>query len=213
LDEEPNWLLSRLKGWPLVGRLAEVPKDSLREARDEIASATFFGTMPFWFLPIVGWFIFLQHPSVWTSIKNGELFIYAASLVGPLAYIITKRHGRFKVPKRDDGDEETPLSYPFPYGRSSSYLACIICVLSGAIFSIQRMRDTEVFSKVAFINEGGLVWLSVIVFLLSSLLLFCVIAYRNMLESLDRKHSDIITNSLPTQEQTLFEEWLERKGS
>ncbi len=207
-------VLRLISGWPLVGRLWEVPSDALKEARGEVVSATIYATMPFWFLPLIGVFVFLQRPSVWSGLVNGELFVYAATLVGPLAYIITKRHGRFRVPRDlEEGEEEGLLSYPFPYGRPSFYAATIICVLSGLVFTLQRLRSLDQFKNVDFINEDGLVWLSILVGALATLLLFCVTAYRNMLDSLEREHSDKISDALKNDEDTAYDQWMERKTS
>jgi len=199
-------------GWPIIGRLWEVPSDAIVEARREVISATFYAGMPFWFLPTIGSLIFLQRPKIWEGLANGELFIYSAALIGPLAYIITKRHGRFKIPEEIDGDlEDRGLSYLFPYGQAITYFSSFLCIMSGLIFVIQRFRSLDQLKNVQIINETGLIWLSAFVAALSTFLLFCVTAYRNMLESLDRKHSDIISSSLKKVEDTTLNEWLGRK--
>lgn len=212
MESSPN-LFSRVAGWPIIGQLCDVPTEALREARKEVVSATIYATMPFWFLPLVGSIVFLKAPNFWTGVENGELFVYGSTLVGPLAYIITKRHGRFKVPSEleDNEERETPLSYPFPYGQTSFYLATLLCIMSGFVFTVQRLKSLSEFKNIDFINETGLVWPSVFVALISTILLFCVTAYRNMLEELDKSHSDKISKALPRQEAATFERWMEVK--
>ena len=212
-DTRPESWLKRFSGWPIIGRLWEVPPEALKEARAEVVSATFYSTMPFWFLPVIGSVIFLNRPSLWSGVNGGELLVYAAALVGPLAYIITKRHGRFKVPDDiEEGNSESELSYPFPYGRASFYLASLLCIMSGLVFTIQRLKSLEQFKGIPLINEAGLVWLSLVIAVFSTILLFCVTAYRNMLESLERKHSDRISLALRGDEDRTYDQWLDRKG-
>lgn len=213
LERQPNRFLSKISGWPIVGRLSEVPHDSLVEAKDEIVSALIFSTMPFWFLPIVGGIIFLEPPQFLSALAGGELFIYSATLVGPLAYVIHKRYGRFKAPKEDPDEPDTPLTFPFPYGKTFSYLVIIICILSGFIFSIQRVRSIPALRNIHIINEDGLLWLSIFVFFVAHLVLFCVTAYRNMLEGLAGKHSERISRALQVQETEAYDEWIGRKES
>lgn len=203
--------LDMFAGWPMIGRLRDVPADALKEARDEILSATFFATMPFWFLPLIGMAIFSEPPQLVAGLQGGELFIYAATLVAPLAYVIHKRYGRFAVPEDEGNEEPTPLTYPFPYGKSFSYAVILICIISGVVFAIQRVEAIESLRKLRFINTSGLLWLSVIVFAIATLMLFCVTAYRNMLESLQERHSKRISHSLIQQEDDTIREWQTKK--
>lgn len=205
-------MLSKLKGWPIVGRLWEVPPDALHDARDEIVSAIFWSTMPFWILPILGIVIFAQPADFLGPISNGELFVYSATLLGPLAYVIHKRYGRFRAPRESEDDEGEPLSYTFPYGRTFSYVVAMSCILSGVVFSIQRMKDIDALKHIKFVNDDGLFWLSVASFFVANLVLFCVLAYRNMLKGLEQKHSENISGALKRDEDRAIAEWSERKG-
>lgn len=211
MSNQQNWFMKILGVIPIFRRLHEVPKEALIEARTEIIYATFFSTMPFWFLPIIGGIIFLERPSFWAGIAGGELFIYAATLAGPLFYIITKRHGRFKVPSEDDEIDDTPLTYAFPDGMPLTVVTVIICILSGVIFTLRKLKDIKVLENVQIINENGLVYLSIFVFLFSTATLFCVLAYRNMLEALSEEHTERINQSLSNAENQAMENWIERK--
>lgn len=208
-EAEAPWL-KRFAGWPLVGRLWEVPPSAMKEARKEVLSATFYSTMPFWF-PIVGLLIFTGRPRIWATIVDGGLFIYAAAILGPLGYIVTKRHGRFKVPTEiDENEERSSLSYRFPAMQETFYFASIVCILSGVALTARRFIDPGASQQI--INETGVAILSIIVALLATFLLFCVTAYRNMMEAIERQHSELISSSLKTDTEHAFDEWLDRKG-
>lgn len=205
-------VLKFFAGWPIVGRLWEVPKSALREAAREVGLATAYGTMPFWFLPLISPFFLSGTLSTWRAFSNGELFIYSAALVGPVVYMTTKRHGRFRVPREvDDRENESQLTYIFPLGTSAINFAIVICVLSGFVFALQRIGG-KLSAKVGLVpNETGIVWLSVGIAVLGTMLLFSVTSYRNMLENLDREHGDTISRSLANEEDETFDAWQESK--
>jgi hypothetical protein len=194
----------------VLKRLQEVPDDALREARAEIVTTTIFAAMPFWF-PIVGYIILVQPPALLDSVRNGELLIYAATLVGPLAYIITKRYGRYVAPKAEPGEPETPLSYPFPEGRTSVTFAMVICIISGVVITLQKIQTLPELKNIQLINTTGLAISSVILLVVATILLFCVSAYRNFIEMLAQDHSDKINRSQQHQEDAMAAEWRARK--
>lgn len=168
--------------------------------------------MPFWFLPIVGGFIFNQKTELLEALRSGELFVYAATLLGPLAYVIHKQYGRFRAPSEEDGDEGQPLSYIFPYGRSFSWSVAICCILSGFVFSLERLEELPQLGGLKLVNESGVLFFSFVIFLFANITLFCVLAYRNMLESLAQRDSDRISRSLPDEESETLQEWLESRN-
>ncbi|MGP1283365.1 MAG: hypothetical protein ACTS1X_10350 [Parasphingopyxis sp.] len=208
-DQKNGWL-RRLDGWPFVGKLWKVPPEALREARKEVFYSTLFSTMPFWF-PVVGLLIFTGRSNFWDTISSGGLFIYAAAILGPLGYIVTKRHGRYRLPADiDDDDDKAALSYRFPAMQETFYFASFICILSGVTLTIQRFAGGGPTDSL--VNETGVAVLSVVVALLATFLLFCVTAYRNMMEVIEREHSDTISSSLKLEADNAFDEWLDRKG-
>jgi hypothetical protein len=79
---------------PLIGRLGEVPREGIQQALYETLTTILFATMPFWILPVLGFFMFRPKPSLSDAFKNGEGLVYAAALLGPLFYVLTKRYGR-----------------------------------------------------------------------------------------------------------------------
>lgn len=195
---------------PILKRLHEVPSEALREARAEIVNTTIFAAMPFWF-PIVGYIILIQPPAILESVRNGELLIYAATLVGPLAYIVTKRYGRYVARSADPEEPDLPLSYPFPEGRPSVTTAMVICIISGIVITLQKLQTLPLMKGIELVNTTGLAISSVAILIVSTLLLFCVAAFRNFMELLSQDHSDKISRSQQHEEDNLAAEWRARK--
>lgn len=82
---------------PLLGRLGEVPNEAKKNALYETFTTTLFATMPFWILPVLGFFIYTPRPGLDEGFQKGEGLIYASTLLGPLIFIITKRYGRISL--------------------------------------------------------------------------------------------------------------------
>lgn len=196
---------------PLVGRLKEVPAEALREAWAEIWTTTVFAAMPFWF-PLVGLIILTNPPDLLEGIRNGELLIYAATLVGPLAYIITKRYGKFVAKGMEAGEPDVPLTYPFPNGRLAVTIAMVICIISGIVITLQKLQASEALKGIKLINGAGLAISSIILFIVSTILLFCVSAYRNFMELLSQDHSHRISRAQQEDEKALADQWRARQG-
>lgn len=194
----------------MLGRLHEVPDEALREARAEIVTTTIFAAMPFWF-PILGYIILVQPTALLESLRNGEVLIYAATLVGPLAYITTKRYGRY-VAKSDDPDQpDVPLSYPFPAARFSVVTAMVICVISGIVITLQKVQHLPVLEGRQLINPTGLAVSSFVLLIISTLLFFSVASFRNFMDLLAEEHSTKISRSQQKDEDKLAAEWQARK--
>lgn len=195
---------------PVLGRLREVPSEALREARHEVASTLFFAGMPFWF-PMVANLLFDQPLPFLHGVRNGDLFIYAASLVGPITYITTKRYGRHVAPNDDPEQPDIPLSYPFPYGRSAVTIAMVICIVSGLVLTLQRLQFIPQIQSLKLVNETSLSVISVVSLLVSTVLIFAVSSYRNFIELLAEKHSNKISNAQREDENSIMSAWKQRR--
>jgi hypothetical protein len=103
---------------PLFSRLREVPQEGVQQAFYETLTTILFATMPFWILPFLGFFMFTPKPSLGEAFKNGEGLIYAAVLLGPLFYVLTKRYGRWAIKQADRERQASALSMSFPYGTA-----------------------------------------------------------------------------------------------
>jgi hypothetical protein len=210
LDERTGLLWRILSRLPLLGRLREVPRDALKEARDEVVATTLFAAMPFWF-PLLAYLVMTHPPAALEGLRRGDLLIYSASLVGPLTYIITKRYGRYVAPSDDPDEPDTPLSFPFPYGRSSVALAMVICIISGMVITLEKLDYLPNTKDLHLIYEPGLAVTSVIVFVVATTLIFCVASYRNFIEGLAHKHSDKINRAQAEDEDRLSRKWQQRQ--
>lgn len=195
---------------PILRRLPEVPPDARKEARHEIINTTIFAGMPFWF-PLLCYAILIQPPPLLESLRNGELLIYAATLVGPLAYITTKRYGRFVAPNDDPSQPDHPLSYPFPEGRNAVTLAMVICIIAGVVVTLQKLQTLPILGGVKIINPNGLAISSLVVLIVSTLLIYCVSSYKNFMDILSQEKSNDISRSQSEQEDALAAAWRARK--
>lgn len=210
MSERNGFMWRIISHIPVLKRLHEVPNEALKEARAEIFNTTIFAAMPFWF-PVVGYIILTQPPAVLDSLRNGELLIYAATLVGPLAYIVTKRYGKYVAPNDDPTQPDLPLSYPFPEGRVSVTVAMVICIISGIVITLQKIQTLPVLDDIKLINSTGLAISSILLLIISTLLLFCVSAYRNFMELLSQEHSTQISRSQQHDQDALESAWRARK--
>ena len=187
---------------PLIGRLPDCSAADLWQAALEVIASTFFATMPLWFLPLLGRYLFKENPSLHDAAKSGELFIYAAALSGPLVYIITKKYGSLTPVGRADGSH-FPVTISFPYGGLFVIIAAILCIISGFAFTILRNPAFATVEDVGRLNTDGIATLSWAAFWVSTGILFCVSAYRNLLENVARAQ--------PTQEEEFVADWLGNK--
>jgi hypothetical protein len=174
----------------------------LMNALYEVSSATFFATMPLWFLPTIGRFFFAGPTSLSDALKTGELFIYSAALSGPLVYIITKRYGEFS-PWKKPGGPSFPLTISFPYGGLFVTFSAVMCIVSGFAFAILQNPVFETEADLARFNPSGIISLSTWCFWLSTAVLYCVTAYKNMLEQAGRAAAG--------EEDKFVDAWLEQK--
>lgn len=137
------------------------------------------------------------------GVKTGELFIYSAALAGPLVYIITKKYGSFSTDFGRSGGPVLPITISFPYGGLFVGISVFMCIISGFTFTILKNPAFSTPDDLARINFDGIITLSWILFILSSIILYCVTAYKNMLENVSR--------SQPAQEREFLADWLGHK--
>ena len=194
---------------PIFKRLPDVPAKAKQEARNEVVTTTIIASLPFW-LPLFISLITFEIPfSFAKGVAEGDLLIYAATLVAPVAYIITRRYGKwFAASQR--GNEEYDLTLSFPEGLPIVILSILICVLSAAVLTLRYTSpvfEYEPWSPRSF----GVVILSLVFALLSSGIIYSVAAYRNFIENLTSGKAELISNAQREDEQSFFEEWRERQ--
>lgn len=193
---------------PLFGRLGEVPSDARKQAMYETLTTTVFASMPFWILPLFGYFLFHPRPAIGDAVQRGEGLIYASALLGPLVYVITKRYGRFNLRIASSNGSATPLSMSFPYGGLFLTITAITCVAAGFAFAITQQAG----SHQTDLDLAGAKALSWILISGSTIIFFLVTAYSNMLEDLEKNKADMIVEEQPRQENSFFQSWLGAKS-
>jgi hypothetical protein len=144
--------------------------------------------------------LFTTTASINDAVKTGELFIYAAALSGPLVYVITKRYGTFSMDYGVRKLHKYPLSISFPYGGLFVGIALIMCIISGFTFTVLKNPSFSTPEDLKRINFDGIIALSWLSFVVSTIILFCVTAYRNMLDNMSK-------GSQRKQEEDFFDEW------
>ncbi len=159
----------------LSGDFYKCDRKNFSDAGVEFFVALLFSTMPLWLFPIFSPLIFqADMPGISSYIKGGELFIYAAALMGPLIYIIAKRYGEFEK------DSKFKLSISFPHGMTFVVMAMLICVFSGLFIGIIRSPLVQSYSNK--LNMGGIFWASILTYSMSLYIVFTASVYRNALE-------------------------------
>ena len=138
-------------------------------------------TLPIWFFPLIAFFLIGASYSVTLldhSISEGELFLFCTSLVGPLLYVLFRI---YEVPNSDRTHHfKYKISLVFPHGLKFAAVVFLICVISAAIFGLQKINPR--FSG-ADINKSGYVTLSIALLVISILALIIAIMFRNEMEN------------------------------
>jgi len=167
---------------PLVGELPNSKKTSIVSAMKETGFSTAFSTVPIWFFPIFSALFLTTNvglvESVYQSVSNGDLYLYACSLVGPLIFAITSNYASWEQERQSPGASRIGhLTFSFPYGTWFFIISIIICVLAGMCFGLVLFSTNGAIS--ARLNTSNLCSFSVVIYGVSTLCLFCVSVYRN----------------------------------
>lgn len=170
------------KRLPIVGRLWECRWTHLREAFYEVGCVILFSTLPLWFFPLISWAMLTVGFSMSETVENGELLIYAASFSGTMVYFISKRYGSFQTHSEAGEGPPLAISISFPYGGLFVIVAALICMFSAAAFFILKTFDRLPAQAAIAVSELGTARLSWILFIISSILFYCAVAYRNLLD-------------------------------
>lgn len=193
---------------PLVGRLGEVSTESCRQALSETITTTLFATVPFWLLPVLGYFIFRPRPLFTDTLRHGEGLIYASVLLGPLVYVITRRYGRFNLVFSEKKTVASPLTMSFPYGGTFVIVTAFTCLIAGVSFALlQRTGPID-----PGLYQQGVGLLSCILIFGATLIFFLVAAYSNMLDDLEKNTTEMVVEEQPRQEDEFVSGWLGSKS-
>lgn len=158
--------MKRLLAWfsliPIIGGLPETSREDHLEASRELFISLLISTSPLW-----GGALALSWPaqssfSFWGGLKllvsNGELFIYAASTLAPIIYIVTR-------------DRDTPRAFPSKYTYVGSVI--LFAIVATIIFTMQRLKVQALTDTAIHVS----MW-----FFLGSILFFYIaLVYHNTL--------------------------------
>ena len=179
-----------------------------KQAAFETLTTLLFATMPFWVLPALGHFLFRPRPSFDEGFQRGEGLVFAAVLLGPLVYVITKRYGRFNLRFPSSDAPLSPLSMSFPYGGLFVTITALTCAIAGFAFAF--LNGPAAASE--GLNREGLISLSWILMIGAAFIFFLVTAYRNLLDEIERDKAEKVVDEQPRQEQNFLANWLEHKA-
>jgi hypothetical protein len=175
--------LRALTAWiPIIGRLWQCEKAHLKEAFYEVGCVVLFSTLPLWFFPLISWFLFTVGFSIGETVANGELLIYAASFSGTMVYFISKRYGTFQTHTEAGEGPPLAISISFPYGGLFVIVSALICMFAAAGFFVLKSFTRLPPQDNVVLSLSGLSHLSWGLFVVSTALFYCAVAYRNMLD-------------------------------
>jgi hypothetical protein len=138
-------------------------RPSFKEASKEVAITVGTATLPIWFFPLMGLFLFSPSISLQLlehSVSNGEFFLFATSLVGPLIYILFRVYD----PRETSFNAKYKTSLVFPNSLLFAVIIFLICITAAAVFGLQKINPD--FSAAKISSTGYLV-LSAIIFVVS----------------------------------------------
>lgn len=159
-----RWIVDKWTRVPILGQLHLARCADYSEALKELLVSLVISTAPIWAGSLV---LFAKNfgstqssyfACVITIISNGELFIYAASTVAPVIYIVTK---------------ERQGVHGFPGKYSFIIFAAVSSILATAIFTMQRLSISTIPQPMIISS----LWL----FMLSVLAVYLALVFNNTL--------------------------------
>jgi hypothetical protein len=158
------------RGLPLVGGLAEARWRDHREAAKEVSVNILLSTAPIWlgclFLWVSQKFAMSPGEVVIRNVENGELFIYATSIVAPMYYFIFKE---------SEGNQK------FPNAGSFMLISAIVLLIGGCGFALTRL-GTVLGTSFRW-DEVTLFVFSAILYLIAVIVVYLAHVYRNWRET------------------------------
>jgi hypothetical protein len=165
---------------PIFGALGGMSGSAIKEASVEMLITLLFSTLPIWFGGIIlssnfyftniaanarstDVFIAIYCKSLFSTVANGELLMYAAATLGPTLYLGFSSFGA--------------KSKPFPWVRPQLVIAILINLSASVLFFMARDKG--------YAGESIFVYTSLIFYLLSLVLLFPALAYAHEMRTID----------------------------
>lgn len=178
------WGVRLFRSIPLFGELVDTPPKHQKSAIKEMLWTTVLATLPIWFFPIAAWVLFRNAPSVvdgiWSSISQGDLYLYSAGIVGPLMFALTTSYGEWDTESATAG-RIGRFAILFPYGTWFITISFGLVSISTFFFGFIRYNSTGQIETV--LNSDLLVQLSIWIYAIANMAMLLVIAYRNRLQN------------------------------
>lgn len=155
---------------PLLGGLFDARWRDHREAVKEVGINILLSTAPIWlgclFLVIARKFEMPLGEVITRNVENGELFIYATSIVAPLYYFIFKDN---------EGNQK------FPNAAGFMLVSALVLLVGGCGFAVTRLG--AVLGTNFPWDEGTLFAFSLTLYLVSTIIVYLAHVYRNWRET------------------------------
>ena len=189
----------------MVGGVVGARRSSITAAFKEVSITTIFSTLPIWFFPTLYTLAFLDsegwRSNLYSAISQGDLYIYASALIGPLVFALTFNYGDW------GGDNQSPsasrignITFAFPYGVWFVFISFMIAMTSVFCFTLMRFEGAGFI--IARLNYDYLIGVSMLIYPISLLCLFLVCVYRN----------DLSNQKLDDGAKDFIAEWNSRDG-
>ena len=188
-----------LSGVPLFRDLLRCRRRNFAEGAKEVIGSLFFAMLPIWLGVCV---IFLMSRAsvgkyVSEFLVSGEALLISAALIGPSIYVITKKYG--DLPKS--------LKNDFPQGWFLVLVSLTICMITAAIFGVQRFYAQLTSSNVSpepLFDAGLMESFSICILLVTVLGLYLVTVFKNFME-------DGAAAAMHSEEDDFLRKWKKRR--
>lgn len=187
-----------LQGVPIFRDLKRCRRQDFSEAAKEVFGTFFLAVVPVW----LGAIVMLPIPSVSAGhyindfFSSGEALLVSAALIGPSVYVITKKYGN--LPKS--------FTIHFPQGWFLIFVSLVICMITAAIFALQRGYAQFAPPQAKSLFDPGLMTiLSFCILSLTVAALYMVTVFKNFAEdgAAAEMHSD---------EEDFLRDWAKNTG-
>jgi len=151
------------------------------DAAREVGLSVLLSTLPLWFAPILA--VMLTDTRVpyttqlYHSVRSGELFLYSAATLGPIAYVLFSKFDETPFGNSADGRRTTTI----PAASIFGIMAIVVALFSGGGYGLLRLKDLDIISF--SVNEPNILLGSGIIYIISVLSLYTILILRNRITS------------------------------
>jgi hypothetical protein len=149
-------------------RLYDCSREDFAQAGIEVSIVCLSAFLPIWLSLLVWSLTNLQEAFILSFMTAGDILLISCAIIGPLIYVLTKKHGQV----------EDPLTLRFPYSPGLSVLILIIWVIAGVVFVLQKTSDLHLISA-NILNRHAIWDLSIAIAIGSIAVLYFATVFRN----------------------------------